>query len=86
MFDADEEHTSFITDRGLYCYKVMPIGLKNARATYQCLVNKMFAEQLGKTMEVYIQCQSQVLAEEAKTWTHESGEIRSLGGKSRLAY
>ena len=30
----DQEHTSFITDRGLYCYKVMLFGLKNARSTY----------------------------------------------------
>ncbi|GFS37316.1 hypothetical protein Acr_00g0051350 [Actinidia rufa] len=29
-------------------------GLKNAGATYQRLVNKMFKEQIGKTMEVYI--------------------------------
>ncbi|XP_019257724.1 PREDICTED: uncharacterized protein LOC109235935 [Nicotiana attenuata] len=29
-------------------------GLKNAGATYQRLVTKMFKEQLGKTMEVYI--------------------------------
>lgn len=32
----------------------MPFGLKNAGATYQRLVNKMFADQLGKTMEVYV--------------------------------
>jgi len=54
MFHRDEEHTSFITDRGLYCYKVMPFGLKNAGATYQRLVNKMFADQIGRTMEVYV--------------------------------
>ncbi|XP_010513345.1 PREDICTED: uncharacterized protein LOC104789325 [Camelina sativa] len=54
MDPADQEKTAFITDRGTYCYKVMPFGLTNAGATYQRLVNKMFAEHLGKTMEVYI--------------------------------
>ncbi|XP_024004949.1 uncharacterized protein LOC112082088 [Eutrema salsugineum] len=54
MHQKDREKTSFITDRGIYCYKVMPFGLKNARATYQRLVNRMFASQLGRTMEVYI--------------------------------
>ncbi|XP_024010275.1 uncharacterized protein LOC112085304 [Eutrema salsugineum] len=54
MHPDDREKTSFITDRGIYCYKVMPFGLKNAGATYQRLVNRMFASQLGKTMEVYI--------------------------------
>ena len=44
MYLLDEWHTSFITDRGLYYYKVMPFGLKNIGATYQCLVNMMFAE------------------------------------------
>ncbi|KFK22070.1 hypothetical protein AALP_AAs48547U000400 [Arabis alpina] len=54
MHPKDREKTAFITDRGIYCYKVMPFGLKNAGATYQRLVNKMFRDQLGKTMEVYI--------------------------------
>ncbi|XP_059432543.1 uncharacterized protein LOC132165870 [Corylus avellana] len=32
----------------------MPFGLKNAGATYQRLVNRMFQEQIGKNMEVYV--------------------------------
>ena len=40
--------------QGLYCYKVMPFGLKNAKATYQRLVNKMFSKQIGRNMEVYV--------------------------------
>ena len=39
---------------GLYYYKVMPFGLKNANATYQMLVNWMLADQISKTMEVYV--------------------------------
>ncbi|OAO96594.1 hypothetical protein AXX17_AT4G08320 [Arabidopsis thaliana] len=54
MNPEDQEKTSFITDRGICCYKVMPFGFKNTGATYQRLVNKMFHEHLGKTMEVYI--------------------------------
>ncbi|KAI5335513.1 hypothetical protein L3X38_025646 [Prunus dulcis] len=50
----DKTKTSFIIERGTYCYKVMPFGLKNAGATYQRLVNKIFKEQIGKTMEVYV--------------------------------
>ena len=54
MYGPDQAKTAFITDRGLYCYKVMPFGLKNAGATYQRLVNKMFIEQIGKTVEVFV--------------------------------
>lgn len=50
----DEEHMSFITDQGFYCYRVMPFRLKNAETTYQKLVNKMFADLIRKTMEVYV--------------------------------
>ncbi|XP_052877204.1 uncharacterized protein LOC128283844 [Gossypium arboreum] len=35
MHPEDMEKTTFITMWGTFCYKVMPFGLKNARATYQ---------------------------------------------------
>ena len=54
MHPSNVEKTIFITPHGLFCYNVMPFGLKNARATYQRLVTKMFKPLLGKTMEVYI--------------------------------
>ena len=54
MHVPDQEHTFFIIYHGLYCYKVMSFGLKNAGVTYQRLVNMMFREQIGKTMEVYM--------------------------------
>ena len=54
MDPDDQENTSFVTGQGTYCYRVMPFGLKNAGATYQRLVNKMFQKQIGTSMEVYI--------------------------------
>ncbi|CAL2256933.1 unnamed protein product [Prunus armeniaca] len=54
MHEDDKAKTSFIIERGTYCYKVMPFGLKNAGATYQRLVNKIFKEKISKTMEVYV--------------------------------
>ena len=54
MDEADQEKTSFVTSQGLFCYKVMPFGLKNAGATYQRLVNHMFRPQIGRNVEVYV--------------------------------
>ena len=54
MAEEDQEKTAFVTSQGLYCYKVMPFGLKNAEATYQRLVNQMFEKQIGRNVEVYI--------------------------------
>ena len=38
----DIVHTSFITEYGTYCYKVIPFELKNAGATYQRMVTTIF--------------------------------------------
>ncbi|KAK9911093.1 hypothetical protein M0R45_035016 [Rubus argutus] len=51
MHPEDQEAT---TDKGLYCYKVIPFGLKNAGATYQRLVNMMFTRHIGNIVEVYV--------------------------------
>ena len=54
MKEEDQEKTSFVTSQGLFCYKVILFGLKNAGATYQRLMNKMFTHQLGKNVQVYV--------------------------------
>ena len=54
MKEADQEKTSFVTNQGLFCYKVMPFGLKNAVVTYQRLINKMFSHQIGRNVQVYV--------------------------------
>ena len=54
MASTDEEKTTFITPHGLYCYKVMPFGLKNTRATYQRLMTKIFIPLIDHMVEVYI--------------------------------
>ena len=42
MNPSNQEKTSFVTSQGTYYYRVMPFKLKNAGATYQRLVNRMF--------------------------------------------
>ena len=54
LIESDQKKTMFFTPRWIYCYMVMSFGLKNAGATYHCLMNKIFNQQLSITMEVYI--------------------------------
>ena len=44
MYPDDQEKTAFITDMGVYCYNMMPFGLKNAGATYQRMMSNVLAE------------------------------------------
>ncbi|GAA0173147.1 hypothetical protein LIER_41469 [Lithospermum erythrorhizon] len=50
----DKEKTAFFTEYGLFCWKVMPFGLKNAGTTYQRMVNIIFANQIGRNMKIYV--------------------------------
>ncbi|KAK1618443.1 hypothetical protein QYE76_023960 [Lolium multiflorum] len=52
--EEDEVKTAFITPYGVFCYRIMPFGLKNAGATYQRMMQKCLAMQIGKNVQVYI--------------------------------
>lgn len=46
---------SFISPKGNYLYTIMPFRLKNARATYQCMITHMFRDKIDKIVEVYME-------------------------------
>ena len=50
----DQEKTTFISPNANYHYTVMPFGLKNARATYQRMMTRMFRDKIGRIVEMYI--------------------------------
>ncbi|GAU44610.1 hypothetical protein TSUD_241030 [Trifolium subterraneum] len=54
MVVADRTKTAFMTETGNYYYNVMPFGLKNAGATYQRMMNKVFRGEIGDMLEVYM--------------------------------
>ena len=54
MAPEDQEATAFRTPKGIFCYKVMPFGLKNAGATYQRAMQTIFDDMLHKTVECYV--------------------------------
>jgi hypothetical protein len=50
----DEENTAFITPYDVFCYQVMPFGLKKAGETYQRMMKNYLGSQIGQNMQVYI--------------------------------
>jgi len=53
MHLRDKEKTVFMIDANYY-YEVMPFSLKNVRATYQRLIDKVFHGLIGRNVEVYV--------------------------------
>jgi len=54
MHSRDKEKTAFMTEDSNYYYQVTPFGLKNAGATYQRLMDKVFRGLIGQNVEVYV--------------------------------
>jgi len=54
MHLPDINKIAFMTDDANYVYEVMPFGLKNARATYQRLMDKIFKQLIGRNVEIYV--------------------------------
>ena len=54
MAPEDREKTSFITEWGTYCYRVMSLGLKNTGATYHRVATTLFHDMMYKDVEVYV--------------------------------
>ena len=54
MHQLDKEKTAFIISMANYYFKVMSFGLRNAGATYQRLMNRVFVDHIGTLMEIYI--------------------------------
>ncbi|XP_057790905.1 uncharacterized protein LOC131007998 [Salvia miltiorrhiza] len=54
MHKGDIAKTAFAVYCGVFGWKSMPFGLKNAGATYQRMMEKIFWEQLSKNISVYV--------------------------------
>src|ERR1051325_10829394 len=49
MAPEDMEKTTFVTQWGTFCYKVMPFGLKNAGAIYQRAMVALFNDMIARS-------------------------------------
>ena len=54
MAMSKKRYTTFMTALGNYYYNIMPFRLKNAGATYQRMMNKVFRGEIGDMLEVYM--------------------------------
>jgi hypothetical protein len=86
MCIADHLMTSFITPFGMYCYQTMPFRLKNAGATLQRCMRRVFGELIGRIIEAYV---DDIVVKSKKTGdlvpdlTEVFAKLRQHGGKTK---
>jgi hypothetical protein len=66
MSREDRKHTAFITVDGLYCYVVMPYGLKNALPTFVRAMSKTFGDLIRDRIEIYV---DDIMVNTKRGWT-----------------
>lgn len=54
MYSNDWKKMVFLTHKGVFIFLNMPFGLINAGATFQKMMDKIFANQISRNMEVYM--------------------------------
>ena len=54
MHPKDECKTKFMTELSCYYYKVLPFRLKNAGATYQRFMDRVFALMIGRNVQAFV--------------------------------
>ncbi|RDX61462.1 Retrovirus-related Pol polyprotein from transposon 17.6, partial [Mucuna pruriens] len=54
MYPSNTNKTAFMMDGPNYYYQVMSFGVKIVGATYQRLINKVFADHINHNLEVYV--------------------------------
>ncbi|KAL0445281.1 UNVERIFIED_CONTAM: hypothetical protein Slati_2250800 [Sesamum latifolium] len=77
----DRKRVSFITSSGTFCYVAMPFGLKNASATYQRLVDKIFQSQIGRNVEAVPYFLSHAIGVKTNTLLKQTLEKSDTSGR-----
>jgi len=54
MYPPNEDKTTFTAGQGIFCYNIMPFGLKNIGATFERMVDRVFKYRIRHTMEIYV--------------------------------
>lgn len=54
MNPPDVPKAAFGVCTGTFRFQSMPFGLKNAGTTYQRMMDKIFKNQIGRNLEVYV--------------------------------